>query len=372
MRVLVPAWSFQPVGGVEVGVLQASRALAERGHEIRVFFEVDGPLRAQWEQFAEVHQVASMEPLKPFSMTRSSMQASRAVWNRPADVLWLNRPEYIAWAQVVSRAAGARLLVHFHHKLRWHLPAVLKSGVPHYLAVSEYLKSVYVEDGVPAERLEVLHNAVAADDYPPGDVAAMRAAREALGLPQDVRIALYYGRLDPIKGVDVLFDAWRRLAPDPSHARLVVMGSNPDPQRDLAIRANQPPDVIWLDPRADVVPVLHAADLVVAPSVWEEPFGRVLIEAMSTARPVIGSRSGGMPEILCGPMSDLLVDKSDPAGLAERISQYLDWREQRPGLGEQCAAWVGERFSFDRMVDGLEGALVTTEAASRPRVSRRG
>jgi glycosyltransferase involved in cell wall biosynthesis len=363
---------MQPVGGIEVGALQAAAALAERGHDIRVFYEVDGPLRAEWEAFStDVRQVAPMDPLRPVAMSRSTWQAARAVWAAPADVLWLNRPEHIVWGQAVSRAAAAGLLVHFHHKLRWHLPAPLRSGVPNFLAVSDFLKATYVADGIPGDKISVLHNAVAADAYPPAGVEEMRRARDRLGLPQDVRLALYYGRLDAIKGIDVLFDAWRRLAPDPSEARLVIMGSNPDPLRDKEIRAAQPPGTIWLEPRADVVPVLHAADIVVAPSIWEEPFGRVLIEAMSTGRPVIGARSGGMTEILSGPMSEFLVDKADPAGLAERLRTFLDWRTTRPELERATAAWVSDRFSFDAMVDGLESALESTSAASRPAVSRR-
>jgi len=371
VRIIVPTWSLSPVGGIEVGTMQAARALADRGHDIRLFFEVDGPLRAEWESFCtDVQQVAPMDPLKPFAMTRSAYQGSRASWDAPADVLWLNRPEHIVWAQAVGRAAGARLLVHLHHKLRWHLPAPLRSGVPQFLAVSEYLKSAYVADGVPAERLDVLHNAVAADAYPAAGAAEMGRVRAQLGLPQDVRLVLYYGRLDPIKGIDVLYDAWRQLAPDPERARLVIMGSNPDAARDAAIRASEPPHTIWLAPRADVVPVLHACDLVVAPSIWEEPFGRVLIEAMSTGRPVIASRSGGMSEILTGPMAEFLVDKHDAVGLAERIRTFLDWRVTRPELERTTVEWVETHFSFQGMVDGLEAAIGRAAAAPNPRISR--
>ena len=371
MRILVPTWSLSPVGGIEVGTMQASRALAERGHDIRCFFEVDGPLRPDWESFCtEVRQVSPMDPLKVATMLRSTVQGSRAVWNSPADVLWLNRPEHVVWGQGVARAAGARRLVHFHHKLRWHLPAPLRSGVPHFLAVSEYLKSTYVADGVPPDHFDVLHNAVAPEQYPRGGVEEMRVARDALGIPQDVRIALYYGRLDAIKGVEVLFDAWRRLAPDPAHARLVVMGSNPDPVIDAAMHARQPPHTIVLAPRFDVVPALHAADVVVAPSVWEEPFGRVLIESMSTGRPVIASRSGGMPEILSGTMSEFIVDKGDAQALADKLGPTLDWRTTRPELEDQCVDWVRDHFSFDAMVDGLEAALVTAARAPNPWISR--
>jgi glycosyltransferase involved in cell wall biosynthesis len=116
--------------------------------------------------------------------------------------------------------------------------------------------------------------------------------------------------------------------------------------------------------------VLHAVDVVVAPSIWEEPFGRVLIEAMSTGRPVIGARSGGMTEILSGEMSELLVDKADPDGLAARMGTFLDWRVTRPELEKTTVAWVNDHFSFEAMIDGLEAALQGTAAAPRPSVSR--
>jgi glycosyltransferase involved in cell wall biosynthesis len=52
--------------------------------------------------------------------------------------------------------------------------------------------------------------------------------------------------------------------------------------------------------RRDVITPLHAADVVVVPSTYDEPFGRAVIEGMATGRPVVTSRVGGMPEILEG------------------------------------------------------------------------
>jgi glycosyltransferase involved in cell wall biosynthesis len=68
-----------------------------------------------------------------------------------------------------------------------------------------------------------------------------------------------------------------------------------------------------------VIPFLHAADLIVAPSMLDEGFGRVVIEAMSTSRPVVASRVGAVPEILSGEMSRFLVDARDSVSLRERI-----------------------------------------------------
>ena len=60
--------------------------------------------------------------------------------------------------------------------------------------------------------------------------------------------------------------------------------------------------VHFIEGQRNVVTPLHASDVVVVPSVWREPFGRTVIEALATGRPVVASRVGGIPEILTGPL----------------------------------------------------------------------
>ncbi len=110
-------------------------------------------------------------------------------------------------------------------------------------------------------------------------------------------------------------------------------------------------------PGADVVVTLHAADVVVVPSTWDEPFGRTVIEGLSTGRPVLASRVGGIPEILDGPFARFLFERGDAAGLAERLRSLLHWREEEPGLGALCRSRVHQGFTLAQMVDGIEAAF---------------
>ena len=107
----------------------------------------------------------------------------------------------------------------------------------------------------------------------------------------------------------------------------------------------------------DVVPFLHACDVVAFPSLLPEAFGRVAVEGMATGRPVMASRVGAVPEILSGPMSRFLVEPGSVEELATRLAGLLDWRRDEPGLGDECADWVTRRFPFEAHVDGLEGIL---------------
>src|SRR5208283_3415617 len=114
-------------------------------------------------------------------------------------------------------------------------------------------------------------------------------ARRELGLPDAPLLVLYFGRIDPTKGVDVLTRALGRLDTAARPVELLVVGSAFDDAWASDTLAASPVPAHRLPMRTDVVTPLHAADVVVVPSVCEEAFGRTVIEALATGRPVIAS-----------------------------------------------------------------------------------
>jgi glycosyltransferase involved in cell wall biosynthesis len=110
--------------------------------------------------------------------------------------------------------------------------------------------------------------------------------------------------------------------------------------------------------RTDVVTPLHAADLVVVPSQGEEAFGRTVIEALSTGRPVVASEVGGIPEILTGELASFQVPPSDAGAIAAKVRELLDWRTREPELADACRAHIIGNFSKRAMVDAVEESLV--------------
>jgi glycosyltransferase involved in cell wall biosynthesis len=118
---------------------------------------------------------------------------------------------------------------------------------------------------------------------------------------------------------------------------------------------------------SNVVPFLHASDVVVFPTLLKEAFGRVVIEGMATGRPVVASRTGAVPEILSGPMARFLVEPNAPDELAAKLGSVLRWRDDEPELGEKCAHWVEQMFPFGRHVDQLEDILQRHRRRSAPR-----
>jgi glycosyltransferase involved in cell wall biosynthesis len=251
----------------------------------------------------------------------------------------------------------------------WTAPR-LNKWANHYVAVSGATRDAWVESGLDADRVDVVHQGIDPALYPAGDEGDRARARDKLGLPLDGFVALYFGRLDKDKGIDVLLDAWRRLRIPLDKGRLVLKGrpvlaQDPDAvMREL--QTNAPPGCEWLPMDADVLTALHAADVVVLASTTEG-LGRSVLEGMATGRPVVATRVGGVPEILSGPFDRFLFEAGDSAALADRLCDVAPWRTREPQLGPDCAAHIHANFSLDTMADRIEGILEDQITAGRRR-----
>lgn len=369
MRIITTTAVLAPVGGIEVGTFQGADALAKRGHHLDVLHGDDGPQRADYERVGLTLYgpfAFGFDPRHPLRELRQFWAAVRTVRRLRPDVLWLHRPEHIIWAQFVARLAGVPIACHAHHGPNFRFTRLLMTGVSTYIAVSEFTRQSWIDCGVRPDRISVVHNAIPAGVYLPGGMVEREQARRDLDLPVDEPVALCYGRITPEKGILTLVEAWREFG----RGVLLLVGS-PSPEDDPKLRgalARLPPGSYrWYPAQSDVIRFLHAADVVVVPSWWEEPFGRVVIEAMSTGRPVIGTRTGGIPEILFGPMSRFLVAPRDVTGLAESIRATIGWRQSEPGLGDECREWVEQHFSFSAYIDQVESWLTGVRRTRKKR-----
>lgn len=368
LRLALAVHSLDSVGGTEVNVFQTARELSRRGHQIDLLSPRAGALEAEYRSFC---RSVNRTPIFDFARNRGLRDLIRmtpAVWSavsRRPDVIYANRFSEVVWAAISGTLARAPVVCHLH-EIRNRRPGNWPARRIRFIAVSEYLRRAWIDVGLPPERIAVVQNGIDPQFYRPGGMPERSEARAQLGLPEEGFVVLYYGRLDPEKGVEVLLDAWGRLGVAPGEGRLVLLGSaslhHPDPAGyERFLHARAPAGCSWLPPRADVLPFLHAADVVAVPSIWEEPFGRVVIEAMATGRPVVASRTGGIPEILSGSFKDLMVDPGDSAALATALGALMGWRQSKPELAARCADHIRHRFSLEQTVDGIERVL--TDAA---------
>jgi glycosyltransferase involved in cell wall biosynthesis len=161
------------------------------------------------------------------------------------------------------------------------------------------------------------------------------AARARLGLSPDAYVVAGVGRLVPIKGFDLLVAALAALAarvPD-AHLLLVGDGVQREALQAQAAALGVAGRLQICGAATDVIGVLSAADVLAAPS-RNEGMGRVLVEAMALGLPVVGTRVGGIADVIVDGECGLVVPPEDPGALAEALIDLgLDVGRRRK-LGE--------------------------------------
>lgn len=160
--------------------------------------------------------------------------------------------------------------------------------------------------------------------------------RELAGTPGGAPVVLCVGLMRPYKGIDVLLEAWRALAPA-APAELWLAGM---PRMDIApLRATAPPGVRWA-PRflsgSELAAALRRADLVVLPYRDIDQSG-VLFTALAFARPLLLTAVGGFPEVAARGAAEL-VEPGDPTALATALGRLLGDPGRRAELARAAAA----------------------------------
>ena len=177
---------------------------------------------------------------------------------------------------------------------------------------------------------------------------------------------IYLGRTMPQKGADILVKAALKLnRPDISYRVVGSYGFDPNAQlsdydRELRRLARPLGARIEFEPtalRPQVPDILRAADLMVVPSRWDEPFGLTVLEGMATGIPVIGSAVGGIPQAMGS--AGIQIPPDDPAALADAVAHLADNETHRMRLGADCRRyaeahdWHWARAQLDRALQDL-------------------
>lgn len=365
LRILTDSQRLNPVGGIEVSTFQDATALAERQHTVEVMYGSDGEFRSGYVKsgvFLDGPVSFNLDLHRPLRGLLQFIKPARRARAWKPDVLWLNRFEHIFWAQAVARWSRCPIVCHLHHMPNFKRTALASRGVVHFIAVSHYMRERWIEAGIDPEKISVNYNSFPTQMYPAGDSSNLISSRKQFDLPIGVPVVLYYGRIALDKGVGTLLEAWSMVQARHSDVVLLLVGTTELEDSTSLSELTQhldPSRIVMFPAQYDVIPFLHAADVVVFPSHLPEGFGKIVTEGMATGRPVVASRVGAVPEILSGEMDRLLVDVADATALTSKILELLDWRQREPLLGRACADWVGEHFPFEEHVDELENILVT-------------
>lgn len=176
---------------------------------------------------------------------------------------------------------------------------------------------------------------------------------------------LYFGGLIPQKGVHTAIEALGvlRACGKANNLQLTVVGGGqPEYEvylhrlvRDLGLKDKV--RFVGRVPRSEIPKVLANHDIFLFTSVWAEPFGRTIIEAMAAGLAVIGADVGGSREIFQFYPGGTTYPPGDALALAHQIERFIDAPDLVQSLGQAGQSLVLQRFTLDRMVDEIENWL---------------
>ena len=359
-------------GGLEHSLLDVCQALAKRGHKISLIYEEEGDQLEKYQQFC-----TDLIKITSYKLNAQFLADIRRVASLPTDIIYSNQYNNFFFARVLSQLSGLPLVGH----LRLHAStedSYLKrikqsftlSGIHHYIAISEAVKNDWCDRlRVPPHKVSIVYNGIEPDRFViSDDVSSLRKAWEIA--PQE-RVISYVGRLETEKGIETLIRAFALLCQASIPARLLIAGkplfsgdAYLSQLEALAESLGIQENVKFLGHISNTRSLYQMSDVVVLPSLWLEAFGRVLIESMACGTPALGSRSGGIPEILTGEFSNWLFAPGDEVDLYTKLKEVIDWRDTDPTLSHRCRQHVIHNFSLQQTIDGIETVLEKSTACT--------
>lgn len=355
---------YAGLGGGQRILMDLAGAFRSAGHEVRVMVPGEGSATAALRD-AEFEvlplplpaMTAGKKSLSeklayPMHARTAASAISRAIRDRGADLIYANAPRCFLPAVLASRKTGVPVVCGLH--------LMFRGGLEHRLIrwcfrQPQVRRAVFCSSAVAGPFLDACGDKGRTVLYwvSPEFLSAppeRASAREAYGLTGDQLAVGVLGRISRTKGQRLFLEGLQPLlGPYPS-LKLFVAGSSDfeDPNEEdavkaVAARALDPGRVILTGKMVESRPFLDAMDILVVPSLWDEPFGLVAVEAMARGLPVVVARSGGLTEIVEHGVTGFHSDK-DAGSLRRTVEMLLADPSLRARMGEAGRRRVERHF----------------------------
>lgn len=364
---------YAGLGGGQRILMDLARAFRDAGHSVRVlvpgtgaaaerlvqegFPVLDLPLPSMTAGRKSLAEKASY----PFAAFRAASAIESVLRSETADLLYANGPRTYLPAVLAGRRGGPPVVCALH--------LVFPGGLEHRL-----IRWCFRQREV--RRIFFCSGAVA---HPFSDVCGTKGAkvhywvsprfleapsergrsRESWGLGSDEVAVGVLGRISRTKGQALFLEALVPLLEGHPRVRLLVGGGADfeDPAEEVRVaekvKASPYEDRIRVSGRmVEAMPFLDALDILVVPSLWDEPFGLVAVEGMARRLPVVVTRSGGLVEIVDHGVTGFHADKT-AASLREAVEKLVDDAALRAALGERGRARVETEFHPSRQISEI-------------------
>jgi glycosyltransferase involved in cell wall biosynthesis len=327
---------------------QTVQGLIERGHQ-------GGFIVHPGSQLAERARGAGIEglvvPMRGWRFHTSVVQLAWRLRGRQIDVLHAHGARDHLLALMAARLVGIPHVVrtkHNHTPLRGHMSRWVMRRTSRVVAVSNFVRDQLVEQGLAADHVETIIDAVDVERFRPRDRDPDCA--RAFGIDPDDIVVGNVSSLHHRKGIDTVLHAFKRLTEEPFGARLrcLLVGKSHEQWAPLVASLGLTGRVLFPGFHEDVPAALSLFDVYMLPS-REEALGTSVLEAMAMERPVVVSDAGGLAESVT-PTTGIHVKPEDDQGLARAVAALLNDPERARALGQAARQRVVTHYAHHTLV----------------------
>ena len=218
------------------------------------------------------------------------------------------------------------------------------------VAVQKFILEV---EGINEKKTLVIYNGI---EEPNTYETELNVNRKSFDISDSDIVVITVASLTPHKGHGVLIDAMHVLTQKYQNLKLLIVGDGPlrndlaEYVKGLELTRN----VVFTGLRKDIYWLLRLSDIFVLPSLEREGLGMAIIEAMACGLPVIGTRLGGIPEVIEEKANGLLCTPGNPEELAAAIEKLINDNKVRVEMGQVGRKIYEEKFTVVKMVENIE------------------
>jgi len=332
------------IGGVETGVIDLARYLVKENHKV-VVVSNGGGLVGDLEEIGAVHYVLPVHKKSPITMLRMISELVKVIKREEIEIVHA-RSRVPAWiAYFACRRTKIPFVTTCHGYYSRHLFSRVMGWGKFVICVSNAVCRRMIEDfSVPYERIRLIHRGVNLERFqffPPEKRF------------QDFRIGII-GRLSRIKGIEYFLMALAKVKTEIPEIKAVIVGEGRQSYKEelstLTKQLGLSDCVEFLGRRKDISDILLKLNLLVLPTVTQEGFGRVIIEAGACGVPVLATKVGGVVDIIEDGITGILIPPKDVVLMAENIAKILKDRDLSSKLAKNARKKIERVFNLEKMV----------------------
>ena len=402
MRILLLSNLYWPyiLGGAEIVARDFAVALEGLGHEVMVLTSSYGLPKAQRD--GRIWRTLHYTPPAHFDRHRPAWQQlnllsdyyqyfhnpangqelQRVIAETKPDVLYIWEITGLGVNTILTALGKLVIPIVFHLESYWlqyarsaeteqsclrtrRLKKLLIGSVPSLtytslIAASEAVKQAYVEAGCPPERIEVIYNGIDSRfvNTPRSKKADASSGTKGMRLIYVGRLCVEKGVLVILKALSILFNEQGK-----QDLHLSIFGDGDEGYiRELQAYTRDKNLTQFVTfhgkvPQDELIENYDNSEILLVPSLWKEPFGLVVAEAMARGLPVIASKLGGPAEIITTRVDGLLIEPGNERALVSAILQLVEDPAKRKQLALAARATVRERFLITENTKRVEQHL---------------